>query len=134
MSLSPLVFRAGCGIRLYRFLIIAFSSTLRIDLTDWEDDSAYAQYKLFEIGHAKETYELFVSGYSGDAGAVCILIVKNQKQSLIMLIRNSLNLRLVFYFSSLYSVFIILMSKMWKNINEIINIFLKVIFKLDFHM
>ena len=28
MSLSRLVFRAGCGIRLYRFLIIAFLSTL----------------------------------------------------------------------------------------------------------
>ena len=28
VSLSSLVFRAGCGIRLYRFLIIAFVSTL----------------------------------------------------------------------------------------------------------
>ena len=34
VSLSRLVFRAGCAIRLYRFLIIAFLSTLHINLVD----------------------------------------------------------------------------------------------------
>ena len=33
MSLSRLVFRAGCGIRLYRFLIIVFLVTLQTDDT-----------------------------------------------------------------------------------------------------
>ena len=34
MSLSRLVFRAGCGIRLYRFLIIAFLATLNMAKTN----------------------------------------------------------------------------------------------------
>ena len=34
MSLSHLVFRAGCGVRLYRFLIIAFLSTLYLHNMD----------------------------------------------------------------------------------------------------
>ena len=55
---------------------------LRIDLTDWQDNRAYAQYNLFEIGHAKDKYELFVTGYSWDAGVVVLFFFSEMSSSI----------------------------------------------------
>ena len=41
---------------------------LRVDLKDWEGNTAYAKYSIFYIGNSTENYSLTVSGYSGDAG------------------------------------------------------------------
>lgn len=42
--------------------------TLKIDLSDFEKNSCYAQYKSFKVGDEKNSYELNVGEYSGTAG------------------------------------------------------------------
>ncbi|KAG7153905.1 techylectin-5A-like [Homarus americanus] len=41
---------------------------MRIDLTDFEGESAYAQYDRFHIENEAQGYRLHISGYSGTAG------------------------------------------------------------------
>ena len=41
---------------------------LRIDLTDFEGNSAYAKFDRFDIGDFGEDYNLKVRGYEGTAG------------------------------------------------------------------
>jgi Fibrinogen beta and gamma chains, C-terminal globular domain len=42
---------------------------LRIDLTDWEGQSAYAEYDNFVVGNASDKYKLISLGtYRGTAG------------------------------------------------------------------
>ena len=41
---------------------------LRIDLTDFEGNSTYANYDHFEIEDFKENYKLTVADYTGTAG------------------------------------------------------------------
>ena len=42
---------------------------LRVDLADWEGNTAYAEYDNFIVGSAKEKYRLASLGtYSGNAG------------------------------------------------------------------
>ena len=41
---------------------------LRIDLTDWESESAYATYSEFFVGDSHSKYALHAGGYSGTAG------------------------------------------------------------------
>ncbi|XP_027628150.1 fibrinogen-like protein 1 [Tupaia chinensis] len=42
--------------------------TLKIELTDFERNSRYAQYKNFKVGDEKNSYELNIGEYSGTAG------------------------------------------------------------------
>ncbi|GAB1598434.1 fibrinogen-like protein 1 [Argonauta hians] len=42
--------------------------TLRIELSDWENGTAYAQYTSFHIDDEKDNYKLHVSDYNGTAG------------------------------------------------------------------
>ena len=44
------------------------SQTIRFDLSDFDDNSRYAQYKTFEVGNEASGYVLNVGSYSGDAG------------------------------------------------------------------
>ena len=41
---------------------------LRVDMRDFEGNSAYAQYTSFSVGNSSSKYILTVSGYSGTAG------------------------------------------------------------------
>ena len=41
---------------------------LRVDMSDFEDESKFAKYKLFRVGDETSGYKLTVTGYSGDAG------------------------------------------------------------------
>ena len=41
---------------------------LRVDMRDFEGNSAYAQYTSFSVGDSSSKYTLSVSGYSGTAG------------------------------------------------------------------
>ena len=41
---------------------------LRVDLWDWEGNTAHAKYQSFWIGGSDSHYALFVNGYSGTAG------------------------------------------------------------------
>ena len=41
---------------------------LRVDLRDFESNSAYAQYSSFSVGDSASKYNLSVSGYGGTAG------------------------------------------------------------------
>ena len=41
---------------------------LRVELEDWEGNTAYAQYDYFKVGSYEDRYRLVVSGYSGTAG------------------------------------------------------------------
>ena len=41
---------------------------LRVDLADHDGNTRYALYKIFQLGNSADSYRLFVSGYSGDAG------------------------------------------------------------------
>ena len=43
-------------------------NTLRVDLGDFENNTAYAQYSIFSIGDNTTEYTLNVGGYSGTAG------------------------------------------------------------------
>ncbi|KAK6189716.1 hypothetical protein SNE40_001716 [Patella caerulea] len=42
--------------------------TLRIDLLDWEDQHAWAQYDYFKVASEENKYKLTVNGFSGTAG------------------------------------------------------------------
>ncbi|XP_069138042.1 ryncolin-1-like [Argopecten irradians] len=42
--------------------------SLRVDMEDFNNNKAYAQYQVFSIGNAESRYRAFVDGYSGDAG------------------------------------------------------------------
>ena len=41
---------------------------LRIDLEDWDGETRYAHYSLFDIGGPENNYALVVGGYMGTAG------------------------------------------------------------------
>ena len=41
---------------------------LRVDLEDWEGNTRFAKYRIFNIGHPAELYKLTTLGYTGDAG------------------------------------------------------------------
>jgi len=41
---------------------------LRVDLEDFEGNSAYAKYSTFRVADEVEDYKLTVDGYSGTAG------------------------------------------------------------------
>ena len=43
---------------------------LRIDLEDWDGETRYAQYSLFDIGGTEDNYKLAVNGYTGNAGDI----------------------------------------------------------------
>ena len=45
-----------------------FPQTIRIDLSDFDGNSRYAQYKIFEVGNEASGYVLNVGSYSGTAG------------------------------------------------------------------
>ena len=42
--------------------------TLHVDLTDWLDESRYAEYGVFSVGSEESGYELQVEEFSGTAG------------------------------------------------------------------
>ena len=44
------------------------TNSLRVDLGDFENNTAYAQYSTFSIGDSTTEYTLNVGGYSGTAG------------------------------------------------------------------
>ena len=44
------------------------SNTLRVDLGDFDNNTAYAQYTTFSVGNSTTEYILTVGGYSGTAG------------------------------------------------------------------
>ena len=44
------------------------SNTLRVDLKDFDSNTAYAQYSTFNVGNSTTKYTLTVGGYSGTAG------------------------------------------------------------------
>ena len=44
------------------------SNTLRVDLGDFDNNTAYAQYSTFSVGNSTTEYNLTVGGYSGTAG------------------------------------------------------------------
>ena len=44
------------------------SYELRVELGDFNGNTSYAKYRHFEITDFKDSYRLWVSGYSGDAG------------------------------------------------------------------
>ncbi|XP_053385771.1 microfibril-associated glycoprotein 4-like [Mercenaria mercenaria] len=41
---------------------------LRVDMTSMDNETAYAEYKLFSVGDVDSLYKLTVAGYSGTAG------------------------------------------------------------------
>ena len=43
------------------------SYELRVELSDWEGNTAYAKYEVFRIEDLMANYTLVVSGFSGDA-------------------------------------------------------------------
>ena len=53
---------------IYRLLTTSKQYELRIDMGDFEGNSAYAKYSSFRIGPESEGYKLEVGGYSGNAG------------------------------------------------------------------
>ena len=56
------------GLELLHQLTTRFKVKLRVDLEDWEGNTAYATYSEFSVGNASSGYRLSVSGYNGTAG------------------------------------------------------------------
>ena len=54
--------------KIHRLTNTASSSTLRVDMKDFNGVKKFAQYSSFRVGGADTKYTLTVSGYSGDAG------------------------------------------------------------------
>ncbi|XP_066284665.1 uncharacterized protein [Branchiostoma lanceolatum] len=50
------------------FLTNQRNYTLRIDMEDWEDNSAWARYDVFKVGGEWTYYQLSIGNYSGTAG------------------------------------------------------------------
>ena len=47
---------------------------LRVELADWEGNTAYAEYDNFVVGNEGTKYKLFYLGkYSGDAGEMILV-------------------------------------------------------------
>ena len=42
---------------------------LRVELSDFQNNKAYADYKFFAVGSAKRKYSLFVNGYNQNSTA-----------------------------------------------------------------
>ena len=45
---------------------------LRVDMEDFDGQKRYAEYSTFSISSSADRYRLKVSGYTGDAGKLCI--------------------------------------------------------------
>ena len=56
------------GLRYIHRLTASASQELRVDLEDFENNTAYALYRNFTVAGAADQYRLQVSGYSGTAG------------------------------------------------------------------
>ncbi|KAL5011186.1 hypothetical protein ScPMuIL_011731, partial [Solemya velum] len=56
------------GNRYIHTMTVGGDYELRVDLADWEGNSAFAKYSNFNVGNTASNYELTVEGYSGDAG------------------------------------------------------------------
>ena len=41
---------------------------LHVDLEDWENETRYALYDVFQVGDELSNYTLKIGGYSGNAG------------------------------------------------------------------
>ena len=53
---------------IHRLTTACGTSSLRVDLTRFNGDTAYAQYTTFSIGNNSAEYTLSIGGYSGTAG------------------------------------------------------------------
>ena len=52
---------------------------LRVDMDDFEGNTRFAKYSLFQILDATTDYQLVIGGYSGDAGDSFKLATSNGK-------------------------------------------------------
>lgn len=43
---------------------------LRVDISDFDGNTAYATYSTFSVGNASTNYKLSVAGYRGNAGEI----------------------------------------------------------------
>ena len=53
------------GLNKIRRLTKSGQNVLRVDLTDWKDNTAYAKYGSFSVASESSSYRLNVGGYSG---------------------------------------------------------------------
>ena len=53
---------------IHRLTVAGGTNTLRVDLEDFEDNTAFAEYSTFNIGDSSTEYTLTIAGYSGTAG------------------------------------------------------------------
>ena len=56
------------GLNYIHRLTCSAGQLLRVDLEDFENNTAFAQYTTFTVANATDKYRLLVSGYSGTAG------------------------------------------------------------------
>jgi hypothetical protein len=54
--------------RLYNVTQNRTNLVLRIDMMDWDDNTAYAEYDNFTVGPESDGFRLNVGGYRGTAG------------------------------------------------------------------
>lgn len=54
--------------RLYNVTANRTNLVLRIDMMDWDNKTAYAEYENFQVGSEDEQFKLTVGGYRGNAG------------------------------------------------------------------
>ena len=50
------------------------SYTLRVELGDWDNNTAYAEYSIFSIGSELDNCTLTAEGYNGTAGEIRLKI------------------------------------------------------------
>ena len=56
------------GLNKIHRLTQAANTTLRVDLADFEGETRYAKYTMFQVLDSSTKYQLNIGGYSGDAG------------------------------------------------------------------
>ena len=49
---------------------------MRVDLTDWDGNHAYAKYSIFSVGNESSNFRLTVGGYSGNAGNITLMYLE----------------------------------------------------------
>ena len=65
---GPLIWEHWLGNEKIHRLTSQKRYTLRVDLWDWEGNTAFAEYDLFILLGEDTSYRLIVKGYRGDAG------------------------------------------------------------------
>lgn len=74
MEFDWVTFSVLLGLKQIHDITSKVPAELRIDLVDWDGNTAFASYDFFKVSGPDTKYRLAVTGYSGNAGMQYTLI------------------------------------------------------------